>query len=172
MGCITGIIKKIIILALIVAFFVLGGWAFLKNKINDYKNPPRIDFINTSHDWADFSYVSGDYQLSRCYKKISAKYLPTGQKITIFDLKNEDKISVNDFKTKEIDEKISSILDKLKDSFITFEDFEIIQRGSYIAKNKTIPFIVFSARVRNIPFKNVINVFIFPLFHRIHMMEV
>lgn len=164
MGCLKSIIKKIIIIALIVAFFAFGGWALVKQKINDYKNPPRSEFIESEKYYADFSNVSSDYQLTRSfnffgYKKINAKYLPTGQKITIFDLKDENKISVKDFETKEIDNKISVLLDKLKDSFITFENFEIINRGQYQAKNKTIPYIVFSADVKNVPFKKVIGIF-------------
>ncbi len=163
MGCLKSIIKKLLIIALIIAFFAFGGWALIKQKINEYKNPTRSEFIKSETNYADFSDVSSDYQLSRSfdffgYKKINAKYLPTGQKITIFNLKNEDKITVKDFETKEIDEKINTILEKLKDSFITFENFKIINRGNYEAKNKTIPYIVFSANVKNIPFKTVIGV--------------
>ena len=163
MGCLKSIVKKIIIIALIVAFFMFGGWALVKQKINDYKNPPRSEFIEGEKYYADFSDVSSDYQLTRSfnlfgYKKIGAKYLPTGQKITMFDLKNENKITVKDFEHNEIDNKINSVLGNLKDSFITLENFEIINRGSYRAKNKLIPYIVFSADVKNVPFKKVIGV--------------
>ena len=163
MGCLKSIVKKIIFIAIVVAFFALGGYTFVKNSINDYQNPPRDEFVKTEKNYADFSKVSGDYQLSRSfnlfgYKKINAKYLPTGQKITIYDLKNENTISPKDFQTKEIDTKINNLLNKLKDSFITLEEFQVIQRGSYIAKNKTIPFIKFSAKVKNVPFKNVVGI--------------
>ena len=163
MGCLKSIIKKIIFIALIVAFFTLGGWALVKQKINEYKNPTRDEFVKTETNYGDFSDVSGDYQLTRSfnffgYKKINAKYLPTGQKITIFDLKDENRISVNDFETKKIDNKINDILDKLKDSFITFENFKIIARGNFQAENKKIPYIVYKANVKNVPFKTVIGV--------------
>jgi len=163
LGIIKNIIKKIIILALILAFFMLGGWALLKKTINDYKNPPRDVFVETERNYADFSNVSGDYQLTRSYnffgyKKVNAKYLPTGQKITIFDLKNEEKISTADFQNHEIDKKIDNILNNLKDSFISFENFEILQRGNYVAHNKTIPFIKFQAHVKNVPFKDVVGI--------------
>ncbi len=163
MGCLKSIIRKIIIIAIIVAFFALGGWTLVKTKINEYQNPAREDFVKTETNYADFSSVSGDYQLTRSfnffgYKKINAKYLPTGQKITIFDLRNEEKISPKDFETREIDNKIDNILNGLKDSFITFENFEIISRGKYSAQNKTVPYIVFKANVKNVPFKTVIGV--------------
>lgn len=163
MGCLKSLIKKIIFIALLIAFFAFGGYAFVKKQINDYQNPKKEDFVKTERNYADFSYVSADYQLNRCfnlfgYKKISAKYLPTGQKITIFDLKNEDKISVKDFQTKEIDEKIFNMLNSFKDSIITYEDFQIVHRGSFIAKNKTIPFIKFEAKVKNVPFKKVVGI--------------
>lgn len=163
MGCLKSILKKILIIALVVAFFALGGYSFCKKKINDYKNPTRDEFIKTEKNYADFSNVSSDYQLSRSYnlfgyKKINAKYLPTGQKITIFDLKNEEKIAPGDFSSKEIDAKIDTLLNTFKDSVITFQDFNIVQRGEYSAQNKTIPFIRFSASVKNVPFKEVIGI--------------
>lgn len=163
MGCLKSIVRKIIFILLLVAFFAFGGYTFVKNKINEYKNPTKAEFIKTEVNYGDFSRVSSDYQLQRNfnffgYKKVTAKYLPTSQKITVFDLKDESKIAVKDFYSKEIDKKISSLLTNLKDSFITLEDFEIIQRGSFIAGNKTVPFIKFKAKVKNVPFKNVVGI--------------
>ena len=167
MGCLKkillGIIKKILIIGLIVAFFAFGGWAFVKEKVKAYQNPSREEFVETEKNYGDFSSVSSDYQLCRIYnlfgyKKIHAKYLPTGQKITIYDLKDEDKISQSDFITGEIDEKIKFLLDKTKDSLITFQNFEIIEKGKYQAKNKEVPYIKFSANVKNVPFKDVIGI--------------
>ena len=163
MGCLKSILKKILILALVIAFFALGGYAFVKQKINEYKNPVRDEFVKTEKNYGDFSKVSSDYHLSRNYnffgyKKITAKYLPTNQKITIFDLKNEELISPDDFESNEIDNKIASLLDKTKDSLVTFEDFEIVKKGVYKAKNKDIPYVQFSSKVKNMPFKNVVGV--------------
>ena len=163
MGCLKSILKKILIIALIFAFFALGGYAFVKEKIKQYKYPPREVFVEQEKEYGNFSNVSGDYQLYRSYnffgyKKINAKYLPTGQKITIFDLNDEETISVSDFKTGAITSKINYILEKLKDSLITYENFEVMQQGTYKAKNKDVPYLKYSASVKNIPFKNVVGV--------------
>lgn len=159
MGCLKSIVRKIIFIALLVAFFMFGGYTFVKQKINDYQNPTRDEFINSEKNYGDFSNIPSDYQLTRSYnffgyKKINAKYLPTGQKITIFDVKNEEKISPEDFKTNAIDTKIDEILSKTKDSIITLEDFKITQRGVFQAKGKTIPYVNFTAKVKNVPFSN------------------
>ena len=164
MGCLKSILKKILLLAILIAFFAFGGHRFVIDKIAQYKYPPRDVFVETEKNYGDFSNVSGDYQLYRDfnffgYKKINAKYLPTEQKITIFDLKNEDLISKADFDTHVIDSKIEEVLNKLKDSLITFEDFEIIQRGKYQAKGKQIPYIAYKAHVKNLFFKEVKGVF-------------
>ena len=123
MGCLKSILKKILIILLIAAFFTLGGWAFCKKKISEYKNPPREVFVETEKEFADFAYVSGDYQLCRCFnffgfKKIVAKYLPTSQKIAIYDLKDEELISVSDFHTGEINDKIEEILNLILKTLI------------------------------------------------------
>lgn len=162
MGCLKSILKKILFIALIFAFFAFGGYAFVKDKIKQYQYPTRENFVESEKKYADFSKVSGDYQLYRSfnlfgYKKINAKYLPTGQKITIFDLKDENLISTSDFTTGEIDEKINQILNKTKDSLITYENFEIIKKDKFYANKKEIPYLVYKASVKNIPFKDVIG---------------
>ena len=163
MGCLKSLIKKIIIIAIIVAFFAFGGFAFVKKKVNDYQNPPRNEFVKSEKDYGDFSCVSSDYQLTRSfnlfgYKKINAKYIPTGQKITIFDLKDTKKISPEDFVSDEINKIIFDILNKTKDSIITFEDFKIVQKGVYVSKGQKVPYVKFCAKVKNVPFKNVVGI--------------
>ncbi len=163
MGCLKSLFKKIVVILIVVAFFAFGGFSYVKKLINDYQNPPRNEFVKAEKDYGDFSSVSSDYQLTRSfnlfgYKKINAKYIPTGQKITIFDLKDTEKLSSKDFTSNEINEKTSLLLDKLKDSFITFEDFKIVQKGIYISKGQKVPYIKFSAKVKNVPFKNVIGI--------------
>ena len=167
MGCLKnlflGILKKILIISAIIAFFALGGWTFTKDKIKTYQNPPKNEFIRTEKNYGDFTYVSADYQLTRSYnffgyKKVNAKYLPTGQKITIYDLNDKTKLTPQDFNSGEIDKKIEAFLNKTKDSIITFQNFTILEKGSFNAKNKEIPYIKFQADVKNIPFKNVTGV--------------
>ena len=126
MGCLKKIIKRLIIIALIVAFFMFGGWTFVKDKIKQYQYPPREVFIETEAKYADFSNVSSDYQLYRSYnffgyKKINAKYLPTGQKITIFDLKDEDLILI-------IGRGNKVALCHGKDKIKLFKDSEIVKK--------------------------------------------
>lgn len=163
MGCLKSIIKKIVFIVLIFAFFALGGYSFVKKQINSYQNPSRDEFVESEKDYGDFSSVPSDFQLSRSYnlfgyKKINAKYIPTGQKITIFDLKDTEKISKNDFLTNEINDKINDLLGKLKDSLFTYDEFKILQKGVYISKGQKVPYIKFSAKVKNVPFKNVVGV--------------
>lgn len=160
MGCLKSIFKKILFILIVVAFFFFGGAAFVREKMQQYQYPPRDVFVNSEKQYADFSHVSGDYQLYRSfnlfgYKKINAKYLPTGQKITIFDLKDESLICVSDFYTGEINDKIESILNKTKDSIITYENFEIIKKDKFFAGKKAVPYLVYKASVKNVPFKNV-----------------
>ena len=162
MGCLESILRKILFIALLAAFFAFGGYTFTKQKISEYQNPTRDAFVEAEKNYGDFSKVPSDYQLTRSYnffgyKKINAKYLPTGQKITIFDLKNEEMVSPRDFATKEIDTKVEGILDKTKDSLIALENFEIIKRGNYAPFGKFVPYIVYKAKVKNVPFKSIVG---------------
>lgn len=160
MGCLKSIVKKIIFAALLIAFFFFGGCDFVMTKYNEFTSPPREELLEQSKDFGDFSLVSSDYRLTRSinlfgYRKFNAEYMPTGQKITIIDLKNKDVIAPEDFNTKAIDKKINDALNNLKDSVITLENLEITGRGTIIAKGKSIPFVNFKADVKNVPFKTI-----------------
>ena len=160
MGCLKSIVKKILFIALLIAFFFFGGCDFVMTKYNEFTSPPREELLEQSKDFGDFSGVSSDYRLTRSinlfgYRKFNAEYMPTGQKITIIDLKNKNIIMPEDFSTKKIDSKINDALDNLKDSLITLENLEITGRGTIIAKGKAIPFVNFKADVKNVPFKTV-----------------
>lgn len=160
MGCLKSIVKKIIFIALLVAFFFFGGCDFVMTKYNEFTSPPREELLEQSKDFGDFSLVSSDYRLTRSinlfgYRKFNAEYMPTGQKITIIDLKNKDIIAPEDFSTKAIDKKINDALNNLKDSVITLENLEITGRGTIFATGKSVPFVSFKADVKNVPFKTV-----------------
>ena len=160
MGCLKSLVKKIIFIALLIAFFFFGGCDFVMTKYNEFTSPPREELLEQSKDFGDFSLVSSDYRLTRSinlfgYRKFNAEYMPTGQKITIIDLKNKDIIAPEDFSTKAIDKKINDALNNLKDSVITLENLEITGRGTILAKGKSIPFVSFKADVKNVPFKTV-----------------
>ena len=160
MGCLKSLIRKIIFAALLIAFFFFGGCDFVVTKYNEFTCPPREELLEQSKDFGDFSAVSSDYRLTRSinlfgYRKFNAQYMPTGQKITIIDLKDKNVITPEDFSNKKIDLKINEALESLKDSLITLENLEITGRGTIIAKGKTIPYVNFKADVKNVPFKTV-----------------
>lgn len=160
MGCLKSLIRKIIFIALLIAFFFFGGCDFVVTKYNEFTCPPREELLEQSKDFGDFSQVSSDYRLTRSlniagYRKFNSEYLPTGQKITILDLKDKELVSPNDFSTKAIDTKIDDTLKMFKDSLITLENLEITGRGVVYAKGKNIPYVNFKADVKNVPFKTV-----------------
>ncbi len=160
MGCLKSLIRKIIFIALLIAFFFFGGCDFVVTKYNEFTCPPREELLEQSKDFGDFSQVSSDYRLTRSlniagYRKFNSEYLPTGQKITILDMKDKELVSPNDFSTKAIDTKIDDTLKMFKDSLVTLENLEITGRGVIYAKGKNIPYVNFKADVKNVPFKTV-----------------
>ena len=160
MGCFIEILKKLFLLALLVAFFWLGGWKLMKEQYNSYVNPKREVFVESQKSYGDFSAVSTNYQLSRCinlagYKKVYAKYIPSGQKIYIYDTKADKKITEEDFNSKAIVEKIVFIPNVFKEAAGNIEGIQVTGRGKYKTQNGYVPFVLFSARVKNIPLKEV-----------------
>ena len=160
MGCFVEILKKLFLLALFAAFMWLGGWKLMKEQYNSYVNPARDVFVESQKSYADFTKVPENFQLSRCvnlagYKKVYAKYLPTGQKIYIYDLKTDTKITESDFDTNAIKEKIVFIPNVFKEAAANLDGIQVTGKGRYKAQNKSVPFVLFSARVKNIPLREV-----------------
>ena len=50
---------------------------------------------------------------------------------------------------------IENALNKFSDAYISFENFETLKRGTIESNGKTLPYVIFSSKIKNIPFKTI-----------------
>ncbi len=161
MGCLKKIINTIIFWVVVFAFFACGGYAFLKNKYDEYTKPEREVLVKEEKDFGDLSKIPPDYALSRSlnffgYRKLNAFYLPKNQKIAVFDLNSSSKLTKEDFEKGKIEEKIEALSSKIMNTpFMPIENIETIKTGKIYAGSRLVPYADFSAKVKYIPFVNV-----------------
>lgn len=161
MGCLKKIIKTIIFIVIVCAFFMCGGYSFVKNKYTSYTKPERNVLINEEKDFGSLENISADYALTRSlnffgYRKINANYLPKNQKITILDLNSRDVLSEKDFKEDKIEEKLEEFSNKIINSpVIPIQNIKTTDKGQILSGTKLVPYINFTADVKYIPFLTV-----------------
>lgn len=160
MGCLKRIVKFILFIIFIWAFVHFGGFDYVREKYYEYTNPDRQTLFEEEADFGDFTKVPESYKLTRTlsvgkYRKINAKHSPSGQKIAVIDTGSTEFIDQNDFYTKQIDKKLEELLGMFKNSFLTPNNVQITQRGTLLAKGKIVPYIDFSASIKNVPFLGI-----------------
>ena len=160
MGCLKSIFRLIIVGLVIYAFIFFNGPQAVKEKFDKYANPPREVFIQEEKDFGSFAHTSTDYKFQRSvtigkYRKITATYIPSGQKISLIDIADTVTINQADFYSTKIDLKLYELMDTIKNSPIGLRDIEITQRGTVLAKGKIVPYVNFKAGIKGIPFIKV-----------------
>jgi hypothetical protein len=160
MGCLKKIIKNILILAVIVCFFALGGFVFLRDQIEAFNNPPREKAIEWAQDFGDFSDISSDYKIGRTYgffgyKKLTITYKPSDGKIIFMRLPDQKKIKIEDFVDKNVDKTLQNFTDNFDRHLIKLQNVKAGSKGVVMGKNKVIYYSEIDAEVKNLPFKKL-----------------
>lgn len=162
MGCLTNIIKIIIIALAIIGFKSLGGMDVFKGKFdfNFLEKPSQEKLQEKASKIADLSKIDDEFQIDRTanllgYKAVIAEHTGSGQKMIIVDSGKKTPLTKKDFQSKEIDTKLKDLASKMQYQFIRVEDLEITQRGNINALNQQVPYVKFKAQTVNLPFSEI-----------------
>jgi len=162
MGCLTNIIKIIILALAIIGFRALGGMELFHGKFdfNFFEKPSQEKLQQKASKIADLSKINDEYQIDKTanilgYKAVIAEHTGTGQKMIIIDSGKKTPLTREDFQTKEIDTKLKDLAQKMQYQFIRVEDLEITQRGNIYALNQQVPYVKFKAQTVNLPFSEI-----------------
>jgi hypothetical protein len=160
MGCLKKLIKNILIFIAVICFFALGGFVFLRDKIEAFNNPPREKAIEMAHDFGDFSGISSDYKIGRTYglfgyKKLTITFKPSNDKITFVRLPNQKKVKISDFVDKNVDKTLQNFTENFDRQLIKLQNVKAGSKGVVMGKNKIIYYSEVDAEVKNLPFKKL-----------------
>lgn len=159
-GCLSLILKIVIIILAYVGFQSLGGVDFVKQKFQDLTTPSQEVLIDNAKSIADFSHVGDEYKLDRTanvldYHMVLAEHKGSGQKMAVIDPKNPEMLTKQDFKTGEVNKKILELNKKFQYQLVRFDEFKITKKGTFKGMNQSIPYVKFEADTVNLPISHV-----------------
>ncbi len=158
MGCLKNIIKIIIIIFAIIGFKAVGGIGIFQGKFNFnfFEKPSQEKMQEKASKIADLSKINDEYEIEKTanvigFKAVMSEHKASKQKLIIIDTGKKDILTKEDFKTKEVDQKLKDLADKIKYQFIRVEDLKITERGNIQTMGQTVPFVKFTAGTVNLP---------------------
>ncbi len=162
-GCLTTIIKIIIVILAYIGFQSLGGVDFVKQKFEEYTKPSQETMVEKAKGVADLSTIGDEYTIDRTanlldYHMVLAEHKGSGQKLAIIDPKSDNLLTKEDFKTGEVDKKLKDLNEKFQYQLVRLESFEITKKGHFKAMGQSVPFVKFEADTINMPIGHVAGV--------------
>ncbi len=159
-GCLSTIIKIVIGILVFFGLLHLGVIDYIKEKIEEKRNPSQEELIDKTKDVVDLSSINEEYSIDKNLKilknrMIVAEHNATGQKMIIIEPKNEDIFTKEDIQSKDIQTKLESAVKKYKYQLIKFDKIEVVKHGNINALNQRIPYIKVNVEVSNIPIKDL-----------------
>ncbi len=158
MGCLSKIIKSVILCFALIGFVSLGGGDFIKTKWSEHVTKHSQSIEEKASKIGDFSKIGEEYELSKSvglfgYNGVIAEHNSSGQKMVIFESKKgNDIITEDDIRNNKVEEKINNLSKKFKYSAIKIEDLKLGTKGTMSAYGKTVPYVRFSAKIKKVPF--------------------
>lgn len=159
-GCLSLIIKIIIVILAYIGFQSLGGVDFVKDKFKEYTKPSQAVMIENAKSVADLSNINDEYVIDRTanildYHLVLAEHKGSGQKLAIIDPKAEDLITKKDFETGSINKKLEDLNNKFQYQLVRLENFQVTKKGNFTAMGQNVPFVKFEADTINLPIGHI-----------------
>lgn len=155
-GCLSLIIKIVIVILAYIGFQSLGGVDFVKSKFEEFTKPTQKVMIENAKSVADLSNINDEYIIDRTanildYHLVLAEHKASGQKLAIIDPKTENLITKKDFQTGEVNKKIEDLNEKFQYQLVRLENFQLTKKGNFKAMGQNVPFVRFEADTINLP---------------------
>lgn len=161
MGCLTKIIKAVILCFAFIGFVSIGGDDFVKSVWNKYITHNVANVEKRASKIGDFSEIGEEFEISKSaslfgYNGVLAEHKSSKQKMIILDAKKgTDILTAEDIKNDKVEEKITKLSKKFKPSALRIQDLKLGSKGTMSAYGKSVPYVKFSAKISKMPFGDV-----------------
>ena len=148
-GCLSLIVKLVILILVFFGLLHLGVIDFIKDKINENKSTSQEEILDKTKDVVDLSQIDDEYSVERNMKflknrMIVAEHKASGQKMIKQDIQDD-----------KLQEKINNFLTNAKYQIIKFDRLEVTKRSEFEGFGQKIPFAKVEVEISNLPFKDM-----------------
>ncbi len=159
-GCLSTILKIVVLILAYIGFQSLGGIDFIKEKFQEYTTPSQKTLVEKAKSVADLSKMSDEYIIDKTanlldYHMVIAEHKGSGQKMAIIDPKSDELLTKKDFQTDAVNKKLLDLNDKFQYQLIRLENFKVTRKGHFKAMEQSVPFVKFEADTVNLPIGHI-----------------
>ena len=159
-GCLSLIIKIIIAVLVFFGLVHLGVIDYIREKIEQRTTVSQEQMVDKTKDVVDLSQIDDEYSIDKNLKilknrMIIAEHNATGQKMIIIEPRNEDILTKEDIKDKDLQKKIEDAVKKYKYQLVKFDKIEVIKQGEFEGIDQKIPYAKINVEISNLPVKDM-----------------
>lgn len=160
MGCLKNLIRAVILTLAVVGFLSLGGKEWVMKYASQWFNPSQETMLERAKKVGDFSAINEEFELEKAtgmfgYNGVAAEHKASGQKFIVIDSNKKPLLTKEDLESEKIEEKLKSVISKVKYQAIAVEDLQVTKRGTMVSYGKTIPYVRFNAKISKLPIGDV-----------------
>lgn len=160
MGCLKNLIRAVILTLAVVGFLSLGGKEWVMKYASQWFNPSQETMLERAKKVGDFSAINEEFELEKAtgmfgYNGVAAEHKASGQKFIIIDSNKKPLLTKEDLVSDGIEDKLKSVISKVKYQAIAVEDLQVTKRGTMVSYGKTIPYVRFNAKISKLPIGDV-----------------
>lgn len=160
MGCLKNLIRAVILTLAVVGFLSLGGKEWVMKYASQWFNPSQETMLERAKKVGDFSAINEEFELEKAtgmfgYNGVAAEHKASGQKFIVIDSNKKPLLTKEDLVSDGIEDKLKSVISKVKYQAIAVEDLQVTKRGTMVSYGKTIPYVRFNAKISKLPIGDV-----------------
>lgn len=160
MGCLKNLIRAVILTLAVVGFLSLGGKEWVMKYASQWFNPSQETMLERAKKVGDFSVINEEFELEKAtgmfgYNGVAAEHKASGQKFIVIDSNKKPLLTKEDLVSDGIEDKLKSVISKVKYQAIAVEDLQVTKRGTMVSYGKTIPYVRFNAKISKLPIGDV-----------------
>ena len=143
-----------------VGFLSLGGKEWVMKYTSQWFNPSQETMLERAKKVGDFSAINEEFELEKAtgmfgYNGVAAEHKASGQKFIVIDSNKKPLLTKEDLESDGIEDKLKSVISKVKYQAIAVEDLQVTKRGTMVSYGKTIPYVRFNAKISKLPIGDV-----------------
>ncbi len=159
-GCLSFIIKIIVLILVFFGLVHLGVIDFIKNKIEERTSISQEKLLDETKDIVDLSDIDDEYSIATNFeilknRMIAAEHNATSQKMVMIEPRKEDILTKADITDENVQEKIENALQKYKYKPVKFNKVQVVKHGEFEGLGQQIPYVKLNIEIANLPVKDM-----------------
>ncbi len=157
------ILNAFLLVLAIIGFNAIGGQKYVEAIKVNVTNFIQQRAEENAKKLGNFSNLHEEFQIDNTvnllgYKAVLAEHKASGQKMCIVDSGKKPLITQQDIKSDNLEKQMKELVDKFKYQAISFQEINVVSRGTMKVYGQTVPYAKFEAKANKLPFSDLAGI--------------